>query len=166
MSAIPTTTFDRARCGLSLVEVLVAVGICATAVLAAVALFGPAVRATREVGDQRRAWRVVEVVERELRRGGFQAASAATADGEVLGLLVTADVSQVVLRADAANDPVAGTPPGIPAERRYFEVAVGQANAPASEEGCLVLEVVVTWPAAVTDPRMRSRLRTLVALNR
>ncbi len=153
-------------CGLSLVEVLVAVGICATVVLAAVALFGPAVRSTREVGDQRRAWRLVELVERELRRGGFHAARAATADGGVLQLVGSVDASQLVSRADADNDPVAVAPPGIPAERRYFAVAVGRAPSPASEPGCLVLEVVVTWPEGAGARGNGSRLRTVVALGR
>ena len=165
MTTRPTPP-TAARHGLSLVEVLIAVGLCAVAVLATVALFGPAVRATRDVGDQRRATRVVEAVERELHRGGFRAASEATAGGAVLELVAAADASRVVLRADVANDPIDGAPPGISVEQRYFDVEIRRAVAPPSEAGCLVLEVRISWPASAAADSDRSEFRTLVALNR
>lgn len=151
---------------MSLVEVLIAVGICAAAVLATVALFGPAVRATRDIGDQRRAARVVETMERELQRGGFRAATAATAGGAVLELVASADASRVVLRVDEDNDPAIGTPPGIAPEQRYFVVEIRRAVAPSSEVGCLVLEVSVAWPSSAALAGDRSEYRTLLALTR
>lgn len=158
--------------GFSLVEVLVAVGICAVAVVAAVALFGPAVRATREVGDRRAAVRLAETVDAELRRGGYALVSAALAGGGVLELVARADGSQVVPLADADHEPVPGAPPGIPVAARYFRVEVAPALRPAAEAACLVLEVRVSWPlalppdGAITPAAQRSEIRFHTALNR
>ena len=169
------TKMHRRKCarrGLSLVEVLVAVAICAGAVVAALALFGPAVRATREVADRRTAFRLVENVESELRRGGHAAATAATTGSGVLELVARADGSQVVLAADADNDPASGLPRGIPAAERYFRIEVARALRPASDAACLVLEVRVSWPlallpdGAVVPEAQRSEFRFHTAINR
>lgn len=125
--------------GLSLVEVLVAVAICAVAVVAAVALFGPAVAATRESSDRRTALRLAEVVDAELRRSGFAVVESATAGNAVLELAAAASGSQVVPVADAS---VAG---------RYFRVEVRRALRPASDAACLVLMVRVSWPLTLPD---------------
>ncbi len=156
----------QAQRGLSLVEVLVAVGLCAVAVVAAVALFGSAVRATREVGDRRAAVRLGERIDAELRRAGFAAVAAAT------GLVARADGSRVVRLEEADNDPSAGTPPGIPAAERYFDIAVTRALRPPSDATCVVLEVRVRWPLALPPDgalvleAQRSEYRFHTAINR
>ena len=169
------TKLHRRKCvrrGLSLVEVLVAVAICAGAVVAALALFGPAVRATREVADRRTAFRLVENVESELRRGGHAAATAATTGSVVLELVARSDGSQVVLAADADNDPASSLPRGIPAAERYFRIEVARALRPASDAACLVLEVRVRWPLAlppdggIVPEAQRAEFRFHTALNR
>ncbi|HLP08768.1 MAG TPA: hypothetical protein VK178_11430 [Opitutaceae bacterium] len=160
------------RRGLSLVEVLVAVAICAGAVIAVVALFGPTERGIRDAADRRAAVRLVERVETELRRAGFTAVSAAVADGTELELVARADGSQVTLSADADNDPAAGAPRGIPTAERYFLIEVARAVRPSSTAACLVLEVHVSWPfrlppdGASTPDAQRSELRFHTALNR
>lgn len=164
--------FRHSRRGLSLVEVLVAVAICAGAVIAVVALFGPTERGLRDAADRRTAVRLVERVETELRRAGFTAVVAAVADGAELELVVRADGSQPVLAADADNDPAAGALGGTPTEERYFRVGVSRAAQPSSSAACLVLEVRVSWPfrlppdGASTPEAQRSELRFHTALNR
>lgn len=167
---------SRFRCrwcgGLSLVEVLVAVGICAVAVVAAVTLFGPAVRATREAGDRRAAVRLAERIDAELRHAGFAAVAAATGGGGTLRLVARADGSRIVRLEDADNDPDTGAPPGIPAAERYFGVEVARALRPASGAGCVVLEVRVRWPlalppdGALVPEAQRSEYRFHTAINR
>lgn len=158
--------------GLSLVEVLVAVGICAVAVVAAVTLFGPAVRATREVGDRRAVVRLAERIDAELRLAGFTVVAAATGGGGTLRLVARADGSRIVRLEDADNDPSSGVPPGIPAAERYFGVEVARALRPASDAACVVLEVRVRWPlalppdGAVVPETQRSEYRFHTAINR
>ena len=162
----------RVRCGLSLVEVLVAVGICAVAVVAAVTLFGPAVRATREAGDRRAAVRLAERIDAELRHAGFAAVAAATGGGGILRLVARADGSRIVRLEDADNDASSGAPPGIPAAERYFGVEVARALRPASDAACVVLEVRVRWPlalppdGAVVPETQHSEYRFHTAINR
>ena len=162
----------QARRGLSLVEVLVAVGICAVAVVAVVTLFGPAVRATREVGDRRAAARLVERIDAELRRAGFAAVAAATDGGATLRLVARADGSRIVRLEDADNDPSTGMPAGVPAVERYFDIAVTRALRPHSDTTCLVLEVRVRWPlalppdGALVPESQRSEYRFHTAINR
>jgi type II secretory pathway pseudopilin PulG len=158
--------------GLSLVEVLVAVGICAVAVVAAVTLFGPAVRATREVGDRRAAARLAERIDTELRREGFAAVAAATEGGAALRLVARADGSRIVPIAEANNDPDTGAPLGIPAAERYFDIAATRALRPASNDACVVLEVRVRWPLALppdgvlAPEAQRSEYRFHMAIDR
>jgi type II secretory pathway pseudopilin PulG len=162
------------RClrGFSLVEVLVAVAICAGSVIAVVALFGPTQRGIREAADRRNAIRVVELIESELRRGGFAAIAAATTDDAQLELIARGDGSQAVLTTDADNDPATGSPRGIPPTERYFHIEIARAVRPASEMSCLVLELRVSWPlrlppdGAVVPEAQRSELHFHTALNR
>jgi hypothetical protein len=167
-------THNRLRVarGLSLVEVLVAVAICAAAVVVALALFGPAVRVTREVHDRRAAVRLAGMVDAELRRSGFAAVAADTAGGATLELMARADGSQIVLSTDAGNDPATGAPRGIPPAERYFRIEVARALRPASEPSCLVLQVSVSWPlalppdGAVVPEAQRSEYSFHTAINR
>lgn len=162
----------QVRHGLSLVEVLVAVGICAVAVVAVVTLFGPAVRATREVGDRRAAVRLAERIDAELRRAGFAAVAAATEGGTPLRLVARADGSRIARLEDADNDPTTGTPAGIPAAERYFDITVTRALRPPSDATCMVLEVRVRWPLALppdgapVPEAQRSEYRFHTAINR
>jgi|GEM_PF-6210351 len=162
----------RARRGLSLVEVLVAVGICAVAVVATVTLYGPALHVTREVRDRRTAARLAERVDVELRRAGYVAVAAATDAGGALRLVARDDGSRIVLAVDADNDPAAGAPPGIPRAERYFAIEVTRALRPVSDGACLVLEARVLWPLALppdgvaVPEAQRAEYRFHTAINR
>ncbi|MFT3828437.1 MAG: hypothetical protein QM691_01900 [Opitutaceae bacterium] len=155
-----------------MVEVLVAVAICAGAVLAVVALFGPTERGLREAADRRTAMRLVERVEAELRRASFAALVDTVVDGVALELVARADGSQVVLTADADNDPATGAPRGIAVADRYFRIVVGRALRPNSSAAYVVLEMRVSWPlhlppdGEITPDAQRSELRFHTALNR
>ena len=168
-----TTRNDgRRRGAFSLVEVIVAVGVCAVAVVGVVALFGPAVRDTREVVDRRTAQRLAEQVNDELQRGGFAAVATATGGGGSLQLVARADGTQIVLEGDADNDPATGVPRGIPPSERYFGVEVIRALRPASGPAWLALEVRVSWPLAlppdgsIVPVAQRSDYRFHTAINR
>ncbi len=164
----PVPSISRPRRGLSLIEVLVAIAICAGAVLAGLALFGPAVAATREVADRRTAQRLAERIDGELARASFGAVTSATAGSNSLVLVADSAGTRIVLAADADNDPVAGTPPGIPAAQRYFHITVARAPRPEATAAYVVLEVRVRWPhlqppdgAAVPEAqRMEFRFHT------
>ncbi len=159
------------RRALSLVEVMVAVGICAVTVVGVVGLFGPAVRDTREVAERRVVHRLTVGVDEALRRGGFGAAEAATASGATLQLVARADGMHLVALADAANDPVSGIPPGIASAERYFLIEGTRARRPVSETACLVVEVRVSWPygfppdGAIVPAAQRSEYRFHSAIN-
>jgi type II secretory pathway pseudopilin PulG len=167
-----TRTGGYGRRAFSLVEVIVAVGICAATVVGVVALFGPTVRDTREVMDRRTSQRLAEQVSDELQRGGFAAVTAATVSGGAMQLVARADGSHVVLLGDADNDPTTGVPRGIPPPERYFGVAVTRAGNPASGPAWLVLEVRVSWPlalppdGAIVPSAQRSDYRFHTAINR
>ena len=148
-----------------------AVGICAVAVVGVVALFGPAVRDTREVADRRVVHLLAGRVGDELRRSGYAAASDATAAGATAQWVARSDGASLVTLAEADNDPTSGLPPGIPVNERYFLSEVTRALRPVSSPGCLVLEVRVSWPFAlppdggIVPPAQRSEYRFHVAIN-
>jgi type II secretory pathway pseudopilin PulG len=162
----------RRRRAYSLVEVMVAVGICAVAVVGVVALLGPAARDTREMLDRRTAQRLAEQVDEELQRCGFRTVATATSSGGSLQLVARADGSQAVQLSDAGNDPATGVPPGVVPAERYFLVEVTRALRPESGPAWLVLEVRVSWPLSlppdgVTVPAaQRSDYRFHTAINR
>lgn len=145
-----------------MVEVLVAVGICAVTVVAVVGLYGPALVAVRETTDRQVASRLVQDVRAELRRAGFDSVAAATT-GEPLRLTARATAGRVSpLGGDCA----------IPPAERHFLIEVSRAAKPESSAACLVLEVRVSWPFAdggdgrELPVEQRSQLTTQVGLNR
>ena len=156
---------------LSLVEVLVAVCICAVTVVGVVALLGPAVRDTREVADRHVVHSLAERVGEELRRAGYAAVTAATASSAPLQLVASADGTRIVQLTDADNDQSTGNPPGIAAPERYFLVEVVRALRPVSGPACIVLEVRVSWPLALppdgtpVPPAQRSEFLFHTAIN-
>ncbi len=158
--------------GLSLVEVLVAVALCAGAVLAVVALFGPTERALRDATDRRTAIRLVERVEAELQRVGFTTVAAVLAEGAELELVARSDGAQVVPAAEPAGDPATDAARGIPAAERYFHIKVSRAVRPSPSPAVIILEIRVGWPwraapdgTPAPDPQ-RAELCFHTALNR
>ena len=156
----PAMARPRLRCsGLSLVEVLVAVGLCAVAVLATVALFGPALEGAREAESRRAALRLADAVDGELRRAGYEAVAGAVDAEPGLVLWASADGARVVRREDADNDPATGVPAGLAPAARHFLVEVRRATRPESSAAMLALAVTISWPFA-TPPEGRETLVT------
>ena len=153
--------------GLSLVEVLVAVAICAGAVTLALALLGPLGRATRETAERRAALRLVERLDLELQRRPTWV-PAGGASGE---FFATADAARLVPRPAADNDPVSGAPPGIPPAARYFRLEL-TAEPGFAKPGSRVWRVRVTWPfqlppdGTATPEPQRAEWRAHLATNR
>jgi type II secretory pathway pseudopilin PulG len=157
----------RAARGFSLAEVIVAVGIMAGALVALLGLLGPSLRAVRDIADRTVAARLADRVARELQQHGFRNVEMETAAGPLL-VVASAEGSRVVLAVQADNDPVAGVPPGLPVNERFFLVEVERAVQPAAigGDGALVLGIRVSWPYVpprATAPLSAERRSWLVA---
>jgi type II secretory pathway pseudopilin PulG len=159
------------RSGMSLIEVLLAVGLCAAVLVTVLAMWGPSVRGSREVADRRVAMQLVDGVASELSRIGFRAAATGTLHGSVIELVATADGSRVILMADAERDPLGSEPRGIQVSERYFHIEATRILHPTAESAVLPLQIRVSWPFTlppagdVVPASARSDYRTIVALN-
>jgi len=145
--------------GFLLLEVVVAIGVLA---LAVIAIFGVVTATTRsggEIADAQAAARLGEHVQGELERlrselglDGLAAAVPPAGSAGPLQLVATRDGGRV-LRADgpaAAADRSLGDPalPGIARRDRYFLIEVTrQLDLPyAPGAGFLAISAIVTWP--------------------
>lgn len=153
--------------GFSLIEVVIAVGIFAGAVVVILALFGPLNRSIGEVADTSRAARLAEAINAELLRlRDVQApATGSKLDavytrwlnaGAVLKLVASTDGSHVVAEADAGSDPVNpgfGNPPGIALRDRYYLIEVRAQPAPLNytpgTSAFLAVTATIKWPYQV-----------------
>ena len=140
----------RAGRAFSLVEVVIAVGILAAAIVAIMALLAPPLRATREVLDSTVAARLADGVEMEIGRLGFDSASGLLTDPGYIVVYATADGSRVVVHGSRKNGPTLA-PPGIAAEARYFVLFIDELNAPAATDAFVGLGVRVEWPYHTPD---------------
>jgi prepilin-type N-terminal cleavage/methylation domain-containing protein len=151
------------RRGFSLIEVVIAVGIFAGAVVVILALFGPLNRSIGEVADTSRAARLAEAINAELLRirdvqaptsgTKLDAVAALVNGGTILRLVASTDGSHVVWETNAANDPVTGSPPGIALRDRYYLIEVRAQPAPlnytAGTSAFLALTATIKWPYQV-----------------
>jgi len=149
--------------GFTLLEVIIAVGIFAGAIVIILALFGPLNRSIGEVADNSRAARLAEAINAELLRirdvqapasgTKLDAIAALVNGGTILRLVASADGSHVVWETNAANDPVTGSPPGIALHDRYYLIEVRAQPAPlnytAGTSAFLALTATVKWPYQV-----------------
>lgn len=142
----------RTRQAFSLIEVVVAVAIFSTAIIAILGLMGSLTQSTREVLDSAVAARLADVVDRELKSGlTFAQLTAATADPEnPLILYATQDGARVVLHENRGNDPdpTIGNPPGLVPRDRYFVLFVAQLDEPQSspDYNFAALVIRAEWP--------------------
>lgn len=149
------------RRGFSLVEVVVAVGIFALAIVGVIGLLAPSIKAVSEIADTNVAARLAQNIQMELENYGFAPVVTATdPNGSLkkIQLVATKDGLRVVRSngttpIPADNDPVTGTPPGIAAADRYYLVEVTQfpagntlAYTAANNPGFVALSVRVLWP--------------------
>jgi type II secretory pathway pseudopilin PulG len=129
-----------ARRAFSLVEVVIAIGVFAAAIVAIIGLLGPTLRTTREVLDSTVAARLAEGVEGELKRVGFTNVSSAVSAG-VLVVYARSDGSRLVTHEDRKDSVL-----GIPANERYYVLFVDLLAAPSVSSAALPLEIRVEWP--------------------
>lgn len=141
----------------TLVEVVVATGMLAVTVVAAVALQAAILRSASDVADLNRAVSLVDAIRVELTRVRDRAGRQAGADGlsalaeliasggdRGLSLVASRDGSRVVVEADA-DDQVRGVPP----RDRFYLVEVRPQSAQLtyrSEAGFLSLSCQIRWP--------------------
>lgn len=143
--------------GFSLVEIVIAIGIFASAVAVVLALFGPLNRSVTEVSDAARAARLAEAINVELLRirdaFPYNAAQtrteqfAATFASGPLTLVGSADGTRVVRESEATNDPVTGNPRGIAGRDQLYVIRIS--TPPGYTAGTLSylpLTATVSWP--------------------
>ena len=143
--------------GFSLVEVVVAVGIFALAIVGVIGLLAPSIKAVSDIADTNVAARLAQNIQMELENYGFSSVVSATNSSQKIQLVATKDGLRVArsngTTPPADNNPVTGTPPGIAAADRYYLVEVTQfpagntlAYTAANNPGFVALSVRVLWP--------------------
>lgn len=137
------------RFGFSLLEIVIAVAIFSTAIVAILGLMGPLTNATREVLDSSVAARLADNVDRELKRGlNFAELGIATdSASNPLVLYGTQDGSRVILHQDRLNLST-DNPPGILPRDRYFVLFIAKLNLPDSGANFRALVIRTEWPYA------------------
>lgn len=130
--------------GFSLVELVVALGICAIGLVALVGLLATAARQAGAAAESATAQRVFAAVQAEVARGGVDAVLAALANaGDPV------DESEGVFANRAGT--VIGDAARIPAEDRFFAILLERnpdLSPPASDavSGYLAFQVRIEWP--------------------
>ena len=155
--------------GFSLVEVVVAVGIFAIAIVGVIGLLAPTAKSISETADTAVASRLADSVAVELARIRDDPAQTPTAVGDtrldkVYDLIQTAaanptvpfivalaDGSYAVQTSKATNSATTGQPRGIAVGDQYFAIFVSQQTGNllykrSGGSGFLALTVVVKWP--------------------
>ncbi len=158
--------------GFSLVEIVVALGIFATAILVIVGLLASNVQATNRTVETEIASRLTDTIRAELQRYGYAKVASGLSGTNPIYLVGTRDGARVLPTGeDASNPPVTGnpvatplaaenklqtdstpgTPPGIAYRDRYFLVEVSAASKPpkpatANAETAFPVIVEVYWP--------------------
>lgn len=144
--------YRREAAGFSLMEVVIATGVFALAIVAVIGLVGVPSRATREVFDSTVAARLAEGVNQELARlaaaVGFPKLVEDTTPSKELFVYATADGSRLVESSLADLADV-----GVPSVERYFLLEIMQLSAPAPTDACLPLQIRVQWPYMLPDGR-------------
>lgn len=160
-----TTNLARRVKAFSLVEVVVAVGIFALAIVGVIGLLSPTIKSVGEVGDSEVASRLAEQVNSEIQRYSQTLSGSGQTSLDVLSTKISkADVatptfvlygkrdgSRVVLSTNADNAPTAATAPGIAVQDRYYLIEVTRpidtnTLAYKTGSGFLVATLKISWP--------------------
>lgn len=169
------TAASRSR-GFSLVEIVVALGIFASAIVIIVGLLAANAQATNRTVETETASRLTDTIRAELQRFGYNNVANGLSTGKPVYLVGTRDGSRVLPTGEDADNPpntgtpvttarfaenklqtdlAPGTPPGIAYRDRYFLIEVRAATmttpalgAPATETAFPVI-VEVSWPYRV-----------------
>ncbi|MEZ5275891.1 MAG: hypothetical protein R3F07_05885 [Opitutaceae bacterium] len=160
--------------GFSLIEVALAVGVMALGMVAVVALIVPSAGRGVEVSDAATAARLVEGINQELRRIGFEEVRDAVVgsgggENNLIWLVATKDGSRILRSGrtpgeaspqdwDAENSLAETITPGIAQRDRYFLIGLSRLTTVATDplyyttaRGFLALKVMVTWPYMVPN---------------
>lgn len=131
-------------------EVVIAIGIFATAIVAVVGLSSPLQRNVGEILDQRVASRLARSIQQELEAIGFDQALTFTEAHPTIRFVANVDASRVRMvfpapDADISlNDP---DQPGIADRDRHFLITMGQQHPYLnSASGSLTIYARVEWP--------------------
>lgn len=153
-------------------EVSVAVGVLALGLVAIVALMVPSAGRSADVSDAATAARLVEGINQELRRLGFDAVrdgvvGSGGGEDKTIWLVATRDGSRILrsgrtpgeatpFDSDAENSLNDVNLPGIAQRDRYFLVSLSRLTSTTTEplyyttaKGFLALKVRVSWPFLV-----------------
>lgn len=145
----------------SLVEVVVAVGIFAIAVISVVGLLVPINKSVDEVKDGDDATRVVSIIQNELQRVGLTAVNNFLTTGRTLyasrsGNKIGIDDQNAPWNVDVPDldgDPSSSTSQEIDAQK-FFEINLSaNPNMPfnSATDGFLALIIEIRWPAYTAD---------------
>lgn len=155
----------RESAGFSLMEVVIATGVFAFAIVAVIGLMGTPSRSAREVIDSDVAARLAEATDEQLKdfvrlaTNGFDDLDDATAPGELV-VYATVDGSRIQLeqRAEEPAPPAEGATAtaaeDIPVGEQYFLLEISQLVSPPpapDPKPYLALQVRVQWPYKLPD---------------
>jgi type II secretory pathway pseudopilin PulG len=154
---------SRSSAAFSLIEVVIAVGIFAIAIVSIVGLLVPIRNSVSDVRDTDDAARVAAVIQAQLQEIGFQALArtGATPVGlnylntmPAAGLFASRDGTKVGLGDDTAKW---GNP--VSDEEKFFKVELirnttlsPDTNANDTDAGYLAFTIKLTWPAFASNP--------------
>lgn len=136
------------RPGFSLIEVVIAVGICAITVTSVLALFGPLTTTVAAMRDVHAAARVIGAVQAGLQGMPFSTVSSYLANGDLLY------ASRGGERIGPYLSPVWNDlGPGQPDRDRgkFFEISLIPNNTLSPAPGALVFTMRLRWPAFTAD---------------
>jgi prepilin-type N-terminal cleavage/methylation domain-containing protein len=149
LQTTPCAEMSIARRGFTLMEVLIALGVCGFAVAMLLGLFLRSVAGVREAAERERAMALAPAVRAALVEAGWSAETnqgppgvvELTASGPFF-LVANPDGSQVTRREGAQS---------LPAAEHYFLIEVTRHEAEGHRFGpdlraALALQVLVTWP--------------------
>lgn len=134
--------------GFSLVEVVVAIGICAVTVTSVLALIGPVTGTIAAVRDMHDAARVISAVQTALQETPFSTVSSYLENGDTL--YASRGGERVgTYQSPVWNDLGAGQPARDGA--KFFEIALLSNNTLSPAPGALVFTLRLRWPAYAAD---------------
>jgi hypothetical protein len=139
---------SSARPGFSLVEVVIAVGICALAVTSVLALLGPVTTTIAAARDAHAAARVIGAVQAGLQDLPFATVSSYLANGDLL--YASRGGERVGIYSSSVWNDLGPSQQGRDREK-FFEITLIQNSALSPAPGALVFTMRLRWPAFAAD---------------
>lgn len=161
----------------SLVEVVVAVGIFAIAIISIIGLVGPIAQSVSDVSERDDAGRLATTLQGELQRLPFSFVVGAISSPPAAGIFASRDGSKIGVGSNNALWQADGLTGADADALKFFEVII-ERNAtlsPAANDataGFMAINVTLRWPAhlgngqRVTDPSVQNSLLVPMAITR